>query len=72
MAQNRQDLLIEAIREHNSHLQQLIDQISQLVARSRNVLRPEASAPSGTATNRTNLTRQGGRRPGQSRKCEGH
>jgi hypothetical protein len=42
------EVLLNEVREQNSRLQQLIDKIAQLVARSREVLRrqrPEVSAP---------------------------
>jgi hypothetical protein len=44
------DALLQEVSQQNSRLQQLIEAIAQLVARSREVLRrqrPEDSAPGG-------------------------
>jgi hypothetical protein len=50
MDSSERDALLQEISQQNSRLQQLIEAIAQLVARSREVLRrqrPEDSAPMG-------------------------
>ena len=50
MDSSERDALLQEVSQQNSRLQQLIEAIAQLVARSREVLRrqrPEDSAPGG-------------------------
>lgn len=50
MDSSERDALLQDVSKQNSRLQQLIEVIAQLVARSREVLRrqrPEDSAPAG-------------------------
>jgi len=51
MDSSERDALLQEVSQQNSRLQQLIEVIAQLVARSRDVLRrqrPEDSAPPGS------------------------